>query len=267
MDRITKAIEQAKRDREGSPNHVSANDTRRSANILDNIGSYEIEPSVWAENKIIASFWNGIEADAYRLLRTRILQRMRQNNWNTIGVTSVHPLAGKTLTSINLAMTIAIDQNHSSILIDADLRRPSVHRYLGFEPEYGIGEFIQSDELPLDKIAVGVGQEGLTVIPGKSQMHGSSELLTAPKLLGMVKQLKKINSNQILMFDLPPVFVGDDVVALSEQLDCVLLVVEDGVTSRKDLLSAHETLANSNVIGSVLNKSNESQAANYGSYY
>ncbi len=268
MDRITKAIELAK-ERNQLKADTASGSTRKAAipaAAPANTRSVEISPEHLRQQGIISHFQDEHFSDAYRLLRTRVLQRMRQNGWHTLGVTSTDPKEGKSFTSINLSIAIALDQNHSSLLIDADMRRPSVHEYLGFTPDIGIAEYLQRD-IALNDVTCDPGIEDFLVLPCVKSVEGTSELLGGPRMAALIDELKGANSPQITIFDMPPIHVGDDVVTLASKLDAVLVVVEDGSTQSDDLRKSMAALKEMNVLGTVLNKASEVDTQKYGGYY
>lgn len=266
MDRITKAIELAKQKNEAG-GHAQPAKKAVLKQVAPIAKSVDVDQDHLRRHGVISALDNDLFSDSYRLLRTRLLQRMRQNNFQTIGVTSTHPQAGKSLTSINLSMAIALDQNYSCVVVDADMRRPSVHRYLGLNPDSGIGEYLMDDDLDLSDVLLDIGIERFNVLPGVARVEGTSELLTGPKMSHLIKSLVYKKPTQIALFDLPPILVGDDVVALSEMLDAVILVVEEDVTTSTELEKAMELLKETTVLGCVLNKAKDDEVRNYGDYY
>lgn len=268
MDRITKALELA-REKRGTlgGGHAAALQPAVLAGDTTHglVREVEISPEFLREQKIISGFSDQPMADSYRLLRTRLLQRMRQNGWTTLGVTSTAPNAGKTLTSINLGVAIAMDSNHSVLLVDVDLRKPDVHKVFGITPEYGLVEYLTSN-VSLADVLISPGIERFVFLPCVEKTQGTSEMLATKKMVHLVEQLKAQSPSRIVIFDLPPILVGDDVVAFSSNLDAVLLVVEDGKTDSRHLARAAELLEGTHLIGTVLNKSRESVAEHYGHY-
>lgn len=269
MDRITKAIELARERNEQKTGQSAPASTRRQrvADVeLDKVRKVNVSADLLKNNGIISNSDDGRFSDSYRLLRTRVLQRMRQNSWKTLGITSSHPKAGKSYTSINLGIAIAMDQNHSTLLVDADMRRPSVHNYFGLNPDIGIADYLQRD-IPLTDVMLDPGISDFRFIPCAQSIDGTSELLGGPKMAQLIETMKKDKTSQIGVFDLPPILVGDDVVTLTSQLDAVLVVVEDGVTQSDELLDAMELLRDMNVIGTILNKATDTDMHQYGGYY
>jgi capsular exopolysaccharide synthesis family protein len=205
-------------------------------------------------NRVIPALDDKGIIDAYKLLRTRVMQRMQQNNWKSLGITSAAENEGKSLTALNLAISIAKKLNFTVVLVDADLRRPSLHKILGFAPELGLSDHLESGT-PIEDILVHPEIDRLIVLPGKSGVADSSELLASPKMLNLVHELKSRYPSRLVIFDLPPVLVGDDVVSFAPHIDSVMFVIEDDKTQSNELGRALELLENANVIGNVLNKS------------
>src|SRR4029079_13377418 len=133
MDPITKALQKVREDRHGVglslqkralvPADIQYTQTRQ-------VGLY---PGWLRQNRIITNDVSDEYARAYKVLRTQVSQRMRQKGWRTLAVTSPGVGEGKTVTAINLSISLALEANQTVLLVDADLRRPSVHTYFGFE--------------------------------------------------------------------------------------------------------------------------------------
>jgi len=215
-----------------------------------------INEDIFKKNRIISQASSNKVIDAYRMLRTKILHKMRKNNWNSLAVTSASEGEGKTLTAINLAISLAMEVNQTVLLVDFDLRNPSIHKYFDYHPENGLNEYL-FESVPLNEILFNPGIERLVILPGSKSMLNSSEMLSSPNMLNMVEEIKNRYPSRYIVFDLPPLLSTDDALAFSPYTDATLLVVEDGRTCTEDLLRASEMLKNFNLIGTVLNKSNE----------
>ncbi len=259
MSQISKAIQIAKK--EGQYSNINFNDNDfNNENGLNNTNIQKIVVSKDAleKNHVLSVIDDNRIIDTYRLLRTRVLRRMQQNKWKSIGVTSAGKDDGKTLTAINLGISIAMKQNFTVVVVDTDLRNPSIHKFFGFKPKVGLGDYLASD-MPLEKVLVNPGIDRLMILPGSSNhTQTSSELLSSPKMARLTKDLKTRYPTRIVIFDLPPVLVGDDVVAFAPNLDTVLLVVEEGGTDSGKLKQSIDLLEGVEIIGTILNKSKES---------
>ena len=227
---------------------------------VQRLPSVKLDPTVLEWNRIVVDDTSGASA-AYKVLRTRVLQRMRRNGWKTLGVTGTCPDEGKSLTAINLSINLARQSGTSVVLVDMDLRKPSIHRHLGIAPKHGIGDHLRGG-VPLERVAVRPGLERLGVIVNERSFSNSSEILSSPQVGALVDQVKQ-GEGRIAVFDLPPVFAGDDVLAFSPMLDALLIVLAQGTTKRTDLVAIRELLQNVNVVGAVLNRSSEEVAPYY----
>jgi Mrp family chromosome partitioning ATPase len=233
-----------------------------------NVPAFEIERLEWIQPDVELMEQNRIVIDersnasaAYKVLRTRVLQRMRRNGWKTLAVTGTCPDEGKTLTAINLSINLAWHLTTSVVLVDMDLRNPSVHRYLGIDTRFGLMDYLNGD-VPLVRAGVRPGIERLGVILNDRPVANASELLSAPETLELIEEVKR-GDDRIAIFDLPPVFAGDDVLAFAPLVDAVLVVLSQGTTKRTSLIPLRELLQNVNVIGTVLNRSSERVAPYY----
>ena len=204
------------------------------------------------KKRILIDQQSGV-ADAYRILRTQILQRMRDNHWNTLAVTSPRHGEGKTLTAINLAISLAREVDYTVLLVDANLRNPSIHDKLEFFPEYGLSDYLVKD-VPLSKILIHPdGISRFVVLPAGSAMENSSEMLSSPKMERLVDELKTRYPSRIVIFDLPPILTSSDALAFSPLIDATLVVIGNGKTQKQDLKQSFEMLQGVEVIGTALN--------------
>ena len=204
-----------------------------------------------------------IAAAAYKMLRTRVLQRMQEHGWNALAVMSPMPNDGKTFTAINLAITIAADTKYTTLLVDFDLRKPSIARRFGFEPEFGVDDCLQGRSSIAGALVAPAGYDKLVLLPARQPQPHSSELLTSERAVKLVKELKDRYSNRIVIFDLPPVLGADDALAFAPLADCGLMVVGASRTGRDDLARSLEIMQKLPFIGTVLNGSHTERSDGY----
>ncbi len=263
MERIREAVEQARRDRNDQAG-VAVSPRRhadRNSAIpvsADNIQysetrTVEVSLATREKNRLVAAIPGHPLQDIYRMLRTRVLQVMKANNWTTLVVTSPATGSGKTLTAINLAISIARDLSHTALLFDADLRYPSTSKYFGYTPEYGLNDYLFND-VPLSKILFHPNMDRLTVLPGRVPIKESAEILSSPKLLSLLHELRSSYADRLIIADIAPVLSVDDALALAPHIDCMLLVAESGITKSEDLSKTLELMQGIPIIGTVLNK-------------
>lgn len=204
-----------------------------------------------------------IAISAYKNLRTRVMLKMSDLGVNSLMVVGAAQNVGKTLTSINLAVAMARQEEKRVILVDMDLRSPSLHHLFGFESKGNIVDVAEGKK-KLSDILVDPGIPGLKILPGNIRHEDSAEAIVAPRMRELITQLKNLNDT-IVVFDTPPVLGCDDVPFVAPYMDACLFVVREGVTSRKELEQSLEMLDNRiNILGVTINRSSE---GNFSSYY
>ncbi len=215
----------------------------------------EVDDDTMRAQRLITGFEGGAFVDAYKMLRTQVVQQFRQKGWNVLGVTSPAPHAGKTLTSVNLSLALAMDLSHTVLLVDADMRRSRVHQAFGIENCPGLTEYL-FDEIPLDQLLIHPGIGRFVFLPGGRAIMNSAEALASPRMGALVAELKHRYPARLLVFDLPPLLSRADVHGFAPHIDALLLVVEEGRTASTDVERAMAMLKGTvPVLGGVLNKS------------
>jgi Mrp family chromosome partitioning ATPase len=269
MERVQRALDLAKAQR---PHAVLGDDTRTEREVLarefsvGTVESFARLPLDWQalrEQRVISATDEHPAGHAYRMLRTQVLQRARSHNLTTIGMVSAVNGEGKTLTAINLALSLAAEPNQTVLLIDLDLRRPRVAPLLGLAAEQGLETWFGGDQ-PIKNVCYGIeGLERLYVLPTLSPVAGSSEALANISTRRLISELKDRDPGRLLIVDLPPVLLSDDALMLTPLLDAVVLVVNERRTRREDVQRVIELLGNTRIVGTVLNRAAESERRAY----
>jgi protein-tyrosine kinase len=215
--------------------------------------SIHLDPGKLAQNRCVSMSPGSKDAEYYKVLQTNIQQRTKENNWNTIMITSAQPGEGKTFTSINLAAAFAKEFNQTVLLVDCDLRRQSVHKYLDYEFDKGIVDYLVNG-CSLKDIIVWPNIEKLTLISGGKTISNSTELMGSPRMKALVQEIKHRYDDRYVIFDVPPILAGADAIAFAPLMDCILMVVEEGRTSIKDVKTALELIPTEKFLGYVLNR-------------
>lgn len=205
--------------------------------------------------------------EAYNLLKTNIefsLPKKADGEGFAIGITSSCPQEGKSYTSINLAYSIALDDN-KVLLIDGDMRRPSISKSLELEAVPGLANMLVSKEeiKKEDIIHKGVLHENLDVILSGTIPPNASKLIRSDEFKSMIDEFKKEYDYVIL--DLPPVNSVSDPIGVSQFIDGLIIVLKHDYTRRRDALEAIRQLkyVNANVIGFIYNGYSRSGAYYY----
>jgi len=193
---------------------------------------------------------------AYRMLRTRLLHLARTKQWTTIAVTSAGPNDGKTLTALNLAFSMAREKSREIVLLDLDMRNPSVCRTLGVQPARELRDY-----RALGGTAQGMfftaGNDNLLISGSTTPTDEASELLSSPRFDQLLGDLRRGTVDPIVLIDLPPVLVTDDALVVAPKIDAILVVASEGLTSRADLTKALDLLSEFPIAGVVLNRAAE----------
>ncbi|MCG8040852.1 MAG: CpsD/CapB family tyrosine-protein kinase [Candidatus Thiodiazotropha endolucinida] len=269
MEKIKQALDRARTSRTKSLNStVNQREFRQSRHLIDTTQIeytttklIDVSADFLRKNKIIVGDSNNEVSDQYKLLRTQIIQRLKANKWNSIAITSPTEGCGKTLTSINLAISLAREVNHTVLLVDMDLRRPKIHNYFHQEELLGLSDYI-SENVNLNEMLFNPGIERLVILPGNKPITNSSEMLSSPKLVKLVDELKNRYPNRVILYDMPPLLSCDDMIAFSPYIDSIMLIIEEGKTKKEELKSAYQLIEQANIIGTVLNKSKSNLTIN-----
>jgi protein-tyrosine kinase len=229
------------------------------------------DPERARENRVLLS--SSVPEDrgviaAYGMLRTRILHRARASGWQTVGVTSAAPQDGKSLTAVNLALSMAREKNSVVVLLDLDMRNPSVCRTLGITPSTELRQFFEwGVETPAD-LFMSIGVDNLLIAGNVTPTENSAELLASPRLEELLAYIRNSTTSPVILIDLPPVLSPEDTLVVAPRIDSLVLVASEGKTPRAELQKAGELLADFRVIGLVLNRSSDTvQGYGYGYEY
>ncbi|MBF9233920.1 CpsD/CapB family tyrosine-protein kinase [Microvirga alba] len=189
----------------------------------------------------------------FDILRTKILKTLRQNNWTSVAITSPTQGCGKTLVGLNLAFSFANLKDCRTVLVDLDLRRPQVGGTLGVEKIYSMERFLKGAS-SIEETFVRYG-DNLAIGANGQPVSYAAELLQSPDTARILSSLKDRLKPDILLFDLPPMQVNDDVLALLPNVDCAILVVAAEASTLGEVDICERSLsAESNFLGVVLNK-------------
>lgn len=201
---------------------------------------------------------------AYRMLRTRLLHQLQTNHWKSLAITSPGAGEGKSLTALNLALSIARDKTTDVFLLDCDMRNPSICAYLGVRPARDLVGYFAGQGSPAD-ILFSIGVDNLALASSTTITDQASELMTNGRLEELLDYVTGIAANPVVLIDLPPLLVTDEALLVAPKVDATALVVTEGRTRRDSLVRARQLLADYSFAGVILNRSTENFGAD--SYY
>jgi len=205
------------------------------------------------KNKIISICHGNEVADRIKILRTQILQSLKDVHGNSLLITSPNPGEGRTVTAINLAIALSQQIDGTVLLVDADLMKPSLQNLLGLDVDRGLSDYLRGKaEIP--ELMINPGIPRLVVLPGGKPLPNSSELLGGPQMQYLVQEMKERYSDRFIIFDSSPILTSADPLVLSRFVDGILMVVEAEKTKKEDLQRAIELLRDKPIIGTVFNK-------------
>ena len=224
--------------------------------------SVNLNPEILRANRCLLP---GSPANAnYKVIRTQILTKTRPHGHNAIMVTSPSPGNGKTLTAINLALNFARDFSQTVLLMDCDLMRQNVHKYLGITSDLSLVDYLAKGT-DFKDLMIWPGIDKFTLISGSHTLADSTEYLSSPRMRSLVQEVKQRYPERYVFFDVPPVLAGADAMAFAPMVDGIVMVVEAGRTTRSELKKALELLPREKFLGFILNKGTEAVDSLY--YY
>jgi protein-tyrosine kinase len=231
-------------------NRIDANDS--------NIKKVALNLAHLEANRIIAHDRSDLRSRSFDMLRTQVLQSMDTKSWQLLAVTSPTPGCGKTLTAINLALSIARQPERSVLLVDVDIEKPQVANYLGLQCEAGLLSVLRGRvALQNALVQASIGSYRLAVLPCEASTTHSSEYMTSRAMSTLLQDLKNEDRSRIIIFDMPPILSGDNVISILPQIDCVLFVAAVGTTTASEIKECNKHLQTSKVVRVVLNKASE----------
>jgi protein-tyrosine kinase len=203
----------------------------------------------------------------YDMLRTQVLQEMDQNSWQFLAVSSATAGCGKTVTACNLAISIARLTERSVLLVDMDMQKPRVADYLGLKSGNGMLRVLEGHSTLSDVIVqANIGHTKMLVLPGEVCKSGSSEWMASQAMSNLLATIKREFRSRIVIFDMPPLLLGDDVISILPQMEAVLLVAGVGQTSVADIKECQKHLKTTPVVRVIVNKATEASDSYY-TYY
>jgi len=189
----------------------------------------------------------------FDMLRTRVLHLMKENGWRTLAITSPSPEAGKTVVAINLAMSVAHQTQLTAMLVDFDLRRPKIGTYLGIKREKSLNDVLAGTAEISDAV-INPNLPRLVVLPTNEPVQKSAEVLSSKLGHRIISELRDRYQERIVIFDLPPLMAADDAISVLPKIDCVLVVIGNGMSTEREIKESLRHLSGANLLGMVMNK-------------
>lgn len=205
-----------------------------------------------------------IAISAYKSLRTHMLREMEAHSAQSLVVTGTTAGVGKSVTAANLAINIARHREKRVLLVDLDLRAPTIAKMFGFKPHVGIDQIDASGRV-FPAAVVYPDIQNLSILPCVTGHQDSAELLMSSRMRSLLQVLRNYRDDTVVIFDAPPILGCDDVAAIMPIMDLCLVVVSEAETSRGELTEAMNILGDVPVASVLLNKASSKFFGNY--YY
>ena len=257
MSRIEKAIENATQKRSMTDEHRPALKPvtlpeNRVCNAREELGR---GPAITIDNPFLvtANDQSSPASEQYRKLKSLLVKLAQAGDFNkTLMVTSPIAGEGKTITAINLAITMAQELDHTVLLIEADIRKPTVMSYLGLKAERGLTDCVL-EGIDLSEVIVKTGIGNLSILPAGRQVENPVELFSSNRMHSIFDEVKSRYNDRYVIVDTTPLLPFAEPTYIASMVGAVILVVREGVTTNDKLQSSIEILKNHNLLGVVSN--------------
>ena len=218
-------------------------------------------------NRIISYDIADPRSKAFDMLRTEVLQTMDAKGWQILGIVSPKPSCGKTVTAINLALSIARKPDRSVLLVDMDLQKPQIANSLGMKVESGLLSILEGRAtLRNSLVEARIRNEKILVLPCEGSTLRSSEWMGSRAMAMVFQDIKRDFKACTVIVDLAPILTSDDVITILPQIDCVLFVTAAGSSTVPDIKECNKHLETTPVVRVVLNKAPQSAKSYYSRY-
>lgn len=187
-------------------------------------------------------------------------------NGHLIMLASALPGEGKTFTSINLALSLALEKDIDVLLVDADVAKPHVSRLFGVQAERGLLDLLVDSDLHADTVILPTNVPGLSILPAGKQLATATELLASARMEEVVRQLSDSDGPRVVLFDSPPLLLSTESRAIVPVVGQVILVVRAGATSQQAVADALELVGETKLTRLILNQSDEAPSKGYYGY-
>lgn len=202
-------------------------------------------------------------SEQFRLLKNNILFPEKGEPPRTIMITSASPSDGKSFVAANLAISMANSIDEFVLLVDGDLRAPSIHTLFGFKKIEGLSEYLSS-AMPLSRVLKKTFVNKLTILPGGSIPQNPSELLSSEQMRRLLHEVKLRYSDRYILIDTPPPYLTSETSAIARHVDGIIIVIKQGKTRKKEVQDIMDIYGKEKILGVVQNHSKKTIGYGYG---
>lgn len=192
-------------------------------------------------------------SEEFKKMKSSLVKWAKQERFkNMVLITSSIGGEGKSVIAANLAVSLSQDYDHSVLLIDADLRRPTLHSYFGVEPARGLSDCLAEDT-DIDTALVSIGSEHLTFLPAGWKKDNPVELFSSKKMQKLIHDIRRRYADRYVIVDGPPVLLFAEAKVLGQLVDGVVFVVKEEMAALQNVSDALTVMKDSNIMGIVYN--------------
>ena len=246
MSKIQRALEKARAEQEQATQAPPSGEPAGPTYVVRPPHAAQVDPHIVAYHHPHSHL-----TESFRRVKAMLRGVAGADKLRTVAITSAGKGEGKSTTALNLAITMSQDFDTRVCIVDADLRRPRLHRLLGFTPRRGLSDVLGGDALAED-VLITDSVPRLTVLPGGRSSRTPSEMLGSPRMRQLIEELK--TRFDFILFDTPPVLTVADAILLGPMTDGVILLIQAGKVRRRPVERAVELLHNSRILGFILNR-------------
>ena len=240
------------------------------ANNWHYLPTFQPDPRHLSNQRVVSATRDHEAHTAFDVLRTRLLQALAENGWRRVAITSPNKGCGKTFAAANLAISLSRQEACRTVLLDLDLRRPTLNRVMGVTAPGPIADLLSGAVEPTEHLVrVGdnplhIGQNLAFGFNNKAESY-ASELLLDKRTGQSLDEIEALLDPDVMLFDLPPALNSDDVISMQPYFDGVVLVLGGGITKPQDVKEVERRLGDRTpLLGMVLNQAEAIDPSNYG---
>ncbi len=238
MGKMYEALQKVEREKFGEPVETTVKTTPDELVLDDKLVSFFAPSSMVAEQ--------------FRRLRAQIIKPGLNHSPKTILVTSTMAGEGKSLIAINLAITLAIDLQSHALLVDCDLRNPTLSRFFGLQSEKGLSDYLLG-EAAMSDLLIKTSVDKLTILSGGNSQENPVELIGSNRMKDFIQDMSARYDDRYIILDSSPLLATTEPSVLAEMVDGIILVVKSGETPRESVYQALKLLKKEKILGVVLN--------------
>ncbi len=269
MGKIFKALEKSQQTIENSAKieeklePIPLSDFRGQENI--HINEIKTRPVTIDPTLVTGLSPQSMESEQFRLLKNNILFPEKGIVPKCIMITSTAPGEGKSFVAANLAIALSQSIDEYVLLMDCDLRSPTIHSMFGYNDTCGLSEYL-SKAKPLSSLLVNSFLDKLTILPAGQIPSNPSELLSSEQMRRLIHEVKLRYSDRYIIIDTPPPSLTSETSVISRQVDGIVIVIKQGQTRKKDILNIIDIYGREKILGVVYNFAKKPIGYGYSKY-